>query len=151
MGPDRLFARPSGMLGKRLWRLRRWIVGYVLLALLLPGATLPLEVFGDELHHLVAHQDGDEVRHTALHSHQATHRHHDFSDVPGSPTHPLDHNCFECQVLQHLARCIPTLAPLAIAPALPACLVVQSVAPTIAPHRFTAPRPPSCGPPAFLA
>jgi hypothetical protein len=28
---------------------------------------------------------------------------HGASDIPGSPTHPADHNCFQCQVLKHLA------------------------------------------------
>ena len=32
--------------------------------------------------------------------------HGDFSDLPGSPTHPLDHDCDPCQVLTHLSRCI---------------------------------------------
>jgi hypothetical protein len=31
---------------------------------------------------------------------------HGASDIPGSPTHPADHNCFQCQVLKHLARCV---------------------------------------------
>ena len=30
---------------------------------------------------------------------------HDASAIPGSPLHPLDHDCFPCQVLAHLSRC----------------------------------------------
>jgi hypothetical protein len=40
----------------------------------------------------------------------------DASPIPGSPTHPDDHHCPECEVLKHLARCVlapPTLAVLA--------------------------------------
>jgi len=40
----------------------------------------------------------------------------DVSSIPGSPTHPDDHHCPECEVLKHLARCVlalPTLAVLA--------------------------------------
>jgi len=33
----------------------------------------------------------------------------DASDIPGSPTHPADHDCFPCQVLNHLARCVPSV------------------------------------------
>jgi hypothetical protein len=43
------------------------------------------------------------------HAHGSGHVHHakgDFSDIPGSPTHPLDHECVQCQVLTHLARCV---------------------------------------------
>jgi hypothetical protein len=34
---------------------------------------------------------------------------HDASSIPGSPTHPINHDCFQCQVLKHLSRCV--LAP----------------------------------------
>jgi len=39
------------------------------------------------------------------------------SDIPGSPLHPEDHDCFDCQVLKYLARCIISDA---IAPTVPA-------------------------------
>jgi hypothetical protein len=37
---------------------------------------------------------------------EAASHHLDASDIPGSPTHPADHDCFECQVLKHLSRCV---------------------------------------------
>jgi hypothetical protein len=37
-----------------------------------------------------------------------THRHRDGSEIPGSPTHPADHDCFQCQVLKHWSRCAPS-------------------------------------------
>jgi len=59
--------------------------------------------------------------HFALEEHDGhpAHRHADASDIPGSPTHPVDHDCFQCQVLKHLARCVstPPEAPQVDAPA----------------------------------
>jgi hypothetical protein len=40
----------------------------------------------------------------------ASPRDDDASDIPGSPTHPADHHCLQCEVLKHLSRCV--LAPL---------------------------------------
>jgi len=37
---------------------------------------------------------------------EAAGHHLDASDIPGSPTHPADHDCFQCQVLKHLSRCV---------------------------------------------
>jgi hypothetical protein len=75
----------------------------------------------------------------------------DASEIPGSPTHPVDHDCFQCQVLKHLARCVLALPA---TPALPA-LAGAPVAPSFraaAPH---APRlaalPPARGPPFHLS
>jgi len=52
---------------------------------------------------------------------EAHHSHPDFSDIPGSPTHPIDHDCDQCQVLTHLSRCIfVALTPPSLDPA-PAC------------------------------
>ena len=48
---------------------------------------------------------------SAAHEHASAHDHAaDASDIPGSPTHPADHDCFQCQVLKHLSRC--AVAPL---------------------------------------
>jgi hypothetical protein len=48
---------------------------------------------------------------SAAHDDASAHDHAaDASDIPGSPTHPADHDCFQCQVLKHLSRC--TVAPL---------------------------------------
>ena len=47
---------------------------------------------------------------------------HDASDIPGSPLHPLDHDCFPCQVLAHLSRCAllePGIGTVAAVPVLP--------------------------------
>jgi len=49
---------------------------------------------------------------------------HSGSDVPGSPTHPADHDCFQCQVLKYLARCVLAQPPAPDA-ALPAGCTVQ--------------------------
>lgn len=135
--------------GRLVWRFRRWVVGYVALALLLPGASLPFEVFEHELHHLVKSHQDDDGDQAAGHSYDTWHHHVDFSDVPGSPTHPLDHNCFECQVLQHLSRCVlPDMGP-AIVPPLATCLVAEALPPPTPPQSFIAPRPRIRGPPAL--
>jgi hypothetical protein len=45
------------------------------------------------------------------------------SDIPGSPLHPEDHDCFDCQVIKYLAHCIlpdaavPTVPTFGAAPA----------------------------------
>jgi hypothetical protein len=102
---------------------------------------LPFEVFElDRANEVVAlaghHHDAGEPNH-----------HHDASDIPGSPTHPEDHNCFECQVLQHLSRCVlPDLGPV-IVPPVPDCFIAPGsyLEPQLA--SFIAPRPPIRGPP----
>jgi hypothetical protein len=49
----------------------------------------------------------------------------DGADIPGSPTHPEDHDCAQCEVLKHLARCVmpdpavPGVAALEAAPVKP--------------------------------
>jgi hypothetical protein len=50
----------------------------------------------------------------ADHAHE--HHHADASAIPGSPTHPADHDCAECKVLKHLARCVPSAATLPFMP-----------------------------------
>ena len=32
------------------------------------------------------------------------HHHGDASEIPGSPMHPADHDCFQCQVLKHMSH-----------------------------------------------
>ena len=73
-----------------------WLAGYVLLSLVWP-AIGPLPWFVD-----FAPGGGEAA------AHESAHRHHDASEIPGSPTHPEDHNCFQCDVIKHLARCVPS-------------------------------------------
>ena len=84
----------------RGWRF--WLAAYVLLAIAWPAAgPLPWVVLEHEsVHHAGGTHDADHER-SAPHAHGA-------DDVPGSPTHPLDHDCAQCQVLKHLARCVPS-------------------------------------------
>jgi len=77
--------------------------------------------------------------------------HHDASELPGSPTHPDDHNCFECQVLQHLSRCVlPDLGPV-IVPPRPQEFTAPDARCDSRIASFIAPRPPIRGPPASIA
>jgi hypothetical protein len=66
-------------------------------------------------HHDVAPDAVDVAIETASHHLDAL----DASDIPGSPTHPADHDCFQCQVLKHLSRCVPA-QPVAAEVMLPA-------------------------------
>jgi hypothetical protein len=79
------------------------------------------------------------------------HRHADASDIPGSPTHPADHDCFQCQVLKHLSRCVLSQPP---APdiALPAGCTVQPEARAQSQHEgHVAFLPPVRAPPPLFA
>jgi hypothetical protein len=70
------------------------------------------------------------------------------SDIPGSPTHPEDHDCFECQVLNFLARCLLPSPYAAIVAAVDVPHVAPP-APSAAPKKGSdTPRPPIRGPPA---
>jgi len=84
----------------------------------------------------------------ALRSH---HHHSDASDVPGSPTHPPDHDCAPCQLLKHLARwAVLPSAPPAVVLQTPPSVLPQPVA---EPQRATpvAALPPVRGPPSRIA
>jgi hypothetical protein len=87
------------------------------------------------------------------HGHAAgEHDHHqvDLAALPGSPTHPLDHHCAECEVLKHLSRCL--LPVFAIV--LPTAVCAPIVAPRIGiPRRsagLSARLPPVRAPPATI-
>jgi hypothetical protein len=82
-------------------RWRGWLAAYVLLSLVWPAiGPLPWLIdFG---------VDGDRASLVANAQESDAHHHHDASEIPGSPTHPDDHNCFQCDVIKHLARCVPS-------------------------------------------
>jgi hypothetical protein len=85
----------------------------------------------------------------ATHDGDAPHR-HDGSAIPGSPTHPADHDCFQCEVIKHLSRCI---LPDACTPTVPSRAAANvSVDPRIElPHAgAVAPHPPIRGPPSLF-
>jgi hypothetical protein len=135
--PQRLPARSS----TRGWRF--WLAVYVLLAIAWPAAgPIPWVVLErSSAHHAAAEREAGPAR-FARHTHEA-------HDIPGSPTHPLDHDCAQCQVLKHLARCIPSDPVDASVPA-PAGAAVQACTATDdAYSSVTVYRPPIRGPPAF--
>jgi hypothetical protein len=147
MLPDLPSLRPQRRASRRgRWRL--WVASYALAALVWPTLGplpwLDLDLAPDEPAATLQPALSDTGH--ALREHRT-----DASEIPGSPTHPIDHDCFQCQVLKHLARCVLALPA---APALPA-LAGAPVAPSLraaAPH---APRlaalPPARGPPLRLA
>ena len=129
---------------RRSSRWRAWLAAYVLLSLAWPAAAmLPLELIALDAANATAvasdhhHDDG-----VAAH-------HHDASDLPGSPSHPDDHNCFQCQVLQHLTRCVLPDAGPALVPPVPVCFVAPLRSSEASPIAYAAPRPPIRGPPSI--
>ena len=136
---------------RRSSRLRSWLVAYVLVSLAWPAAgMLPAELIALDAANtaIAAHEHAADAGHNHDGADAASHR-HDASDVPGSPTHPDDHNCFECQVLQHLTRCVlPDVGPV-IVPPLPTCVVARVSSSQAAPTTYVAPRPPIRGPPSI--
>jgi len=98
-----------------VWRRTRWRLGIAwcaLVALAWPSLGLLPWVLDLPSDPVAAHAS----LHAALELPSGAHDHaaHDHGDetsgIPGSPTHPADHDCFQCQVLKHLSRC--TVAPL---------------------------------------
>jgi len=90
---------------------RSWVASYALVALAWPSlGLLPWIAVDFAPHqHSAAYQ---EAAFDADQSSTAHHEHGDASDIPGSPTHPADHDCFQCQVLKHLSRCVvPQIVP----------------------------------------
>jgi len=93
----------------RTGRLRSCVAWGAAVALILPSiALLPAASTGFE--------DG------AAHAHHAGHRHAEhehtaeggsrLSDIPGSPTHPVNHDCAPCQVIKYLtASYLPQAEP----------------------------------------
>jgi len=118
-----------------------WLAVYVLFAIVWPAAG-PLPWIALER---------ESVRHAAA-PHDAEHERsrlpaHDAEDVPGSPTHPLDHDCAQCQVLKHLARCVPSF-PVEAGIPMPAGVAVQApIAADAAHSSVTVYRPRIRGPP----
>lgn len=78
------------------------------------------------------------------------HQHVDASSIPGSPTHPVDHNCFECQVLQHLARCVFPAPVVGIVPSIVTCHVQPPVAVALPPTHVATVLPPARAPPSSI-
>jgi hypothetical protein len=121
---------------------KRWIAICALVTLAWPSlGTLPW----------IAMARSHAATHVA-HTHDRGLAHHDnASDIPGSPTHPLDHDCAQCDVLKHLARC----APAALAPPMLAFQSPAPVQPVVADEAAGATRiallPPVRAPPPPLA
>ena len=80
-------------------RWRRVLVAYTALAL---GWTafgpLPWVILEFAPANLFAASAVDDATHDSTHDADAPH-HHDGSAIPGSPTHPVDHDCFQCEVI----------------------------------------------------
>jgi hypothetical protein len=119
-------------------RWRVWLAWCLLAALAFPSmGTLPWIAEAAAHHHYAAESLAG----------NAAHHHDGASDVPGSPTHPVDHDCFQCQVLKHLARCVSAVPDAPEIP-LPVGCPVQPQAFGETQHAVPAPAlPPARGPP----
>ncbi len=92
-----------------LLRLRAAVALIAMAALLLPAAfalsgadpewMLGIDAAGDEWNGDAAHD----------HRHGEVDHGKDYSNIPGSPGHPANHNCNPCQVLKYLASYLPQL------------------------------------------
>ncbi len=106
----------------------------------LPWVVLTL---ADATHHAAhAADDVDNVHENAGAEHGLA-----ASDIPGSPLHPEDHDCFDCQVLKYLARGI---LPSPAAPTVPALDAEPTDPPKFVPSPRAvrvAPTPPIRAPP----
>ena len=119
---------------------RAWFVVCVLWAIAWPSTgPLPWVMIHSDAHPAV---EGA----TPPHEHAAAADRHD-ADVPGSPTHPLDHGCAQCEVLKHLARCVlPQSVEVSVAPP-SGDPVVALVEMELSRPSFIATPPPIRGPP----
>ena len=129
-------SRKGALLGKS-WRIG--IAWCALVALAWPSlGPLPY----------VVHDSGERVDIADGQAHSG-HHHVDASSIPGSPTHPDDHHCPECEVLKHLARCVLALPTLDVL----APVVVGFITRRIVVPAFSAPNPvhvpPARAPPAI--
>ena len=92
-------------------RRRRWRTwaAWCAMAALVWNASTPLPWLLRDIE-----SDTNDVSSAASDGHaHAAHR-FDGADIPGSPTHPDDHDCAQCEVLKHLARCVvpdPVIVP----------------------------------------
>ena len=107
----------GGLMRRRRWR--TW-AAWCAMAALVWNASTPLPWLLRDIE-----SDTNDVSSAASDGHaHAAHR-FDGADIPGSPTHPDDHDCAQCEVLKHLARCvvpdpvIPGVVALAAAPVKP--------------------------------
>jgi hypothetical protein len=103
MDSTALLAAPRKLARRVRLRWRFWVAYGVLAGLVWPSlGPLPWIAEAAAHHHFVAHAiDADDDGAAA-----PGHHHDDASDIPGSPTHPVDHDCLQCQVLKHLSRCV---------------------------------------------
>jgi hypothetical protein len=125
-------------------RWRAWLAAYVLLALVWPAiGPLPwlIDFAPDE------HRVDRSISHETPDAHAGSHSHHDASEIPGSPTHPDDHDCFQCQVIKHLARCVPSACVYPIVALAAGSFPKPPIVAESIHAAFAVPRPPIRGPP----
>lgn len=90
-------------------RLRAAVALITMAALLLPAAFALTGADPEWM--LGIDATGNEADSHAAHDHRngEADRGKDYSNIPGSPDHPADHNCNPCQVLKYLASYLPHL------------------------------------------
>jgi hypothetical protein len=133
-------------IGHGAHRWRNWIAACALVALAWPSLGPLPWVIGDF----------DGHRHAAAgHHHAGEALHHDDqfdgSSIPGSPTHPINHDCPECQVLKHLSRCVLPAFAVGVIPPPFICDVSPRISVALPPTQVTAHLPPARAPPEAAA
>jgi hypothetical protein len=103
-----------------LLRLRRAVALVTIAALLLPAAFAPT-ADPEWMLGIAAASDQHVGPPVHEHPHGGADHGKDYSDIPGSPGHPADHNCNPCQVLKYLASYLPQL-PLLLPASAPSAL-----------------------------
>lgn len=122
---------------------RTCIAWYALLALAWPSlGPLPYLVHDFGIHDHAAHAHAG-----AAHDDD----HADASSIPGSPTHPIDHDCPECRVLKHLSRCMLPVLAIAFFPPVVVGFSTRRIIVARPPALVPAHLPPVRAPPARIA
>jgi hypothetical protein len=95
-------ATPLMRSGFSITRRRRWRIcaAWCAMAALVWNAATPLPWLLRDI------ASEHEVSSAASEGHAHGAHQSDGADIPGSPTHPEDHDCAQCEVLKHLARCV---------------------------------------------
>jgi len=138
----RMFACPSSR--RRLWR--QMVAALALIALVFPSLGVLPWIAASSVPGAVT---------IGQHAHGADERdgphQHDASDIPGSPLHPIDHDCFPCQVLAHLSRCTLFAPAIGAVAAVPPCPVQPPPIAVLRMAASVANLPPVRAPPAGIA
>jgi hypothetical protein len=102
----------------RASRWRSWIACGAAVALVLPSVVL-LPAAGLGFESEVAHGQLVGVHSDAERDRAGWHSREQLSDLPGGPTHPINHDCPQCRVIKYLSTSVLPQADIALLPLAP--------------------------------